>query len=63
MDDRYHITVPSMTNRIREFAQPDEEINYRFLDVIDTFCWTISTRQDRCPNAGIIKNDIGPYRI
>lgn len=58
--DQYKISVPSMMNRIREFAT--EDMNYRFLDVIDTHCWTISTRQDRCPNAGIIKNDDGPYR-
>lgn len=61
-DERYQITVPSMTNRIREFAQPDQDISYRFLDVIDTFCWTISTRQDRCPNAGIIPNGNSTYR-
>ncbi|WP_084242394.1 DNA cytosine methyltransferase [Planomicrobium okeanokoites] len=59
-DERYQITVPSMLNRIAEFAT--EESEYRFLDVIDTHCWTISTRQDRCPNAGIIKNENAPYR-
>lgn len=58
--EQYQITVPSMTSRIREYTQG--ETSYRFLDVIDSYCWTISTRQDRCPNAGIIKNNSGPYR-
>jgi DNA (cytosine-5)-methyltransferase 1 len=57
--EQYMITIPSMLNRIREFAPPD--VNYRFLDVIDSHCWTISTRQDRCPNAGIIPTN-GGYR-
>ena len=59
-DEKYMITVPSMLNRIREFAPPD--INYRFLDVIEDSCWTISTRQDRSPNAGILRRDNGQYR-
>ena len=59
-DEQYMITVPSMLNRIREFAPPD--INYRFLDVIEDSCWTISTRQDRSPNAGILRRDNGQYR-
>jgi DNA (cytosine-5)-methyltransferase 1 len=58
--DQYKINIPSMLNRIREFAPPD--VNYRFLDVIDSHCWTISTRQDRSPNAGIIPMSDGQYR-
>lgn len=58
--EQYMINIPSMKNRIREFAPPT--INYRFLDVIKDSCWTISTRQDRSPNAGIIKRDNGQYR-
>lgn len=58
--EQYQITIPSMLNRIREFAPAD--VNYRFLDVIDTHCWTISTRQDRCPNAGIIPMGKNQYR-
>ena len=59
-DEQYFITIPSMKNRIREFAP--QNINYRFLDVIEDSCWTISTRQDRCPNAGIIRMINGQYR-
>jgi DNA (cytosine-5)-methyltransferase 1 len=58
--EQYLINIPSMINRIKEFAKPN--VNYRFLDVIESHCWTISTRQDRCPNAGIVKMDNGQYR-
>ncbi|AND39534.1 DNA cytosine methyltransferase [Cytobacillus oceanisediminis] len=61
-DEKYNITIPSMLNKIKEL-NPIGNRNYnRFLDVIDTHCWTISTRQDRCPNAGIIKLKDGQYR-
>jgi DNA (cytosine-5)-methyltransferase 1 len=62
VDDRYMINIPSMLNKIKEFT-PQREGNYqRYLDVIDDSCWTISTRQDRCPNAGIIKHSDKQYR-
>jgi DNA (cytosine-5)-methyltransferase 1 len=56
--DQYQINIPSMLNRIAEF-NPNN--SYRALDVIEDSCWTISTRQDRCPNAGVIKHPNG-YR-
>lgn len=59
--EQYQITIPSMLNRIEEF-NPTLSKNYRPLDVINDSCWTISTRQDRCPNAGIIKQSDGGYR-
>lgn len=59
--EQYMINIPSMLNRIEEF-NPAAKVKYRTLDVIEDSCWTISTRQDRCPNAGIIKTDSGPYR-
>lgn len=58
---QYIIDIPSMLNRIEEF-NPDAKNKYRTLDVIEDSCWTISTRQDRCPNAGILKTDTGHYR-
>lgn len=58
--EQHFITIPSMLRRIEEFAT--EKSNYRFLDVIDSHCNTITTRQDRCPNAGIIKMPDGRYR-
>jgi DNA (cytosine-5)-methyltransferase 1 len=62
-DERYTITIPSMLRKIKEFNRIPTNSKYnRFLDVIDDYCWTISTRQDRCPNAGIIRMDNGQYR-
>ncbi|QVY62972.1 DNA cytosine methyltransferase [Cytobacillus gottheilii] len=61
-DEKYMITVPSMTSKIAEI-NPDGIAGYsRTLDVIDTHCWTITERQDRCPNAGIIKLAPKRYR-
>lgn len=60
--EQYMINIPSMVNRIKELA-PNREGSYqRYLDVIEDCCWTISTRQDRCPNAGIIKHSDKQYR-
>lgn len=60
--EQYMINIPSMLSKIKEFA-PNRKGSYqRYLDVIEDSCWTISTRQDRCPNAGILKTDSGSYR-
>ncbi|MDN8590959.1 DNA (cytosine-5-)-methyltransferase [Paenibacillus sp. 11B] len=59
--EQYQVNIPSMLSRIEEF-NPAVRGKYRPLDVIEDRCWTISTRQDRCPNAGIIKQDNGTYR-
>lgn len=61
--EQYLINIPSMLNKIKEFNPNPVNARYnRFLDVIDEHCWTISTRQDRCPNAGILKRNDGQYR-
>lgn len=63
-DPQYQINIPSMLNKIEEFnpVQPQDSYKRR-LGVIDTHCWTITERQDRCPNAGIIRIDGKPaYR-
>lgn len=63
-DPQYMITIPSMLNKIEEFNPVRREDAYkRRLGVIDSHCWTITERQDRCPNAGIIRLDDQPaYR-
>ncbi len=33
------------------------------LSVIDSYCYTITTRQDRAPNSGVIKRKDGSYRF
>lgn len=62
--EQYLITIPSMLNKIKEFnPNPNPSGNYkRQLDVIDRYCYTITERQDRCPNAGIIRLNKPQYR-
>jgi DNA (cytosine-5)-methyltransferase 1 len=60
--EKYLIKVPSMLNKIKEFNPNPTGAYKRQLDVIDSHCWTITTRQDRCPNSGIIRLSDGQYR-
>lgn len=63
-EPQYTINIPSMRNKIEEFnpVKPGDAYKRR-LGVIDSHCWTITERQDRCPNAGIIRADDKPeYR-
>lgn len=61
-DEKYFITIPSMTSKIPEINPGGIEGYSRMLGVIDTHCWTITERQDRCPNAGIIRMGAKRYR-
>ncbi|MDE5054881.1 DNA (cytosine-5-)-methyltransferase [Niallia taxi] len=55
-DPQYLINIPSMLSKIEEFNPVKSSDSYkRRLSVIDSHCWTITERQDRCPNAGIIR--------
>jgi len=60
--EQYLITIPSMLNKIKEFNPKPSGTYKRQLDVIDKFCYTITERQDRCPNAGIIRLNKPQYR-
>lgn len=60
--ERYLINIPSMLNKIKEFNPKPVGSYTRQLDVIESFCYTISERQDRCPNAGIIRLNRPQYR-
>lgn len=62
-EEQYMITIPSMLNKIAEFnpVRPADKYKRR-LDVIEDSCWTITERQDRCPNAGVIRLDGPKYR-
>lgn len=59
--DYYTIVSPSMTNRI----VPDNYDNAPLdaLSVIKNYAMTITTKQDRCPNSGIVKRKNGQYRL
>lgn len=60
--EQYLITIPSMLNKIKEFNPKPTGSYKRQLDVIKDFCYTITERQDRCPNAGIIRLSNPQYR-
>src|SRR5690606_4373729 len=60
--EQYLITIPSMLNKIKEFNPKPIGSYKRQLDVIEDYCYTITERQDRCPNAGIIRLNKPQYR-
>lgn len=54
--EQYLINIPSMLSKIAELNPVEPSDTYkRRLDEIKGFCYTITERQDRCPNAGYIK--------
>ena len=58
IEDEYIITQPSMLRKIG-----DTKGFGGGLKVIKDYCYTITTKQMRCPNAGIIEVKDGVYRI
>jgi DNA (cytosine-5)-methyltransferase 1 len=60
--EQYLIKIPSMLSKIKEFNPKPTGSYKRQLDVIEEYCYTITERQDRCPNAGIIRLDSPQYR-
>ncbi|MCR8982636.1 DNA cytosine methyltransferase [Brevibacillus laterosporus] len=59
---QYLINIPSMLSKIKEFNPRASGSYKRQLDVINDYCYTITERQDRCPNAGIIRLNKPQYR-
>lgn len=58
--ESYTITQPSMLSKLPG-STPVGSYK-RLLDPIEDYAYTITTRQDRCPNSGVIKMDNGNYR-
>lgn len=62
VEEKYIITQPSMVSKL-----PGKEVpgtfGGRMLQEIKEYAWTITTKQMRCPNAGVIKMQDGRYRI
>lgn len=61
IDDRYDITCPSMLKQIDPLNFDNAPL--KTLSVIKNYAMTISTRQDRCPNSGIIQRKNGKWRL
>lgn len=58
--DKHLVTQPSMLRLIHgEFTNPKFK---RRVDVIEDYCYTITTRQSRCPNSGVLDLGNGQYR-
>lgn len=58
VSDEFTITQPSMLKKINSTSG---SFGGR-LKVIEDYCWTITTKQMRCPNSGIIDLGNGKYR-
>ena len=59
--DYYTVTQPSMLSRIEEISDCNSEFSGR-VPVIKNFSMTITCKQMRCPNSGVIKMSNGRYR-
>ena len=59
--EEYTIVSPSNISKIDESNFDNAPL--KKFSVIKNYAMTISTRQDRCPNAGIIKRKNGKYRL
>ena len=60
-EEKYIVTQPSMLKKI-PCSNTFQKNNYGSLKVIEDSCSTITTKQMRCPNAGIIKLEDNRYR-
>ena len=60
-EEKYLVTQPSMLKKI-PCSNTFQKNNYGYLKVIKESCLTITTKQMRSPNAGIIKLDENLYR-
>lgn len=59
VDEKYLMTQPSM---IRKLPNAQDVWKFRALDIIEDYAYTITTRQDRCPNSGVVPLEDGRYR-
>ncbi|ULG73069.1 DNA cytosine methyltransferase [Macrococcus brunensis] len=65
-DDKYTVTSQSMLSRIRgssTFVPPSERTFKGSCEVIDQYAYTVTTRQDRSPNSGVVKIADNKYRL
>lgn len=60
VDESYTITSPSMLGKLHG---KDNSAFAGRLKVIEDYCWTITTKQNRCPNSGVIDIGNGNYRL
>jgi DNA (cytosine-5)-methyltransferase 1 len=59
-DEKYIVSQPSMLSKLPG-NKPNPKFN-RLLDVIEDYAYTITTKQMRCPNSGVLRLEDGRYR-
>src|SRR5690606_23857396 len=62
VDEKYVVTQPSMVSRLPGQPVDPNKFGGRMLDEIKDFAYTITTKQMRVPNSGVVKLPDGRYR-
>jgi DNA (cytosine-5)-methyltransferase 1 len=62
VEDRYIITQPSMVRKLPGKPVVPGTFGGRMLDEVKDYVYTITTKQMRCPNSGVVKLPDGRFR-
>lgn len=62
VDEKYIITQPSMIRKLPDKPVVSGTYGGRMLDEVKDFVYTITTKQMRCPNSGVIRVDADRWR-
>lgn len=62
VDEKYTITQPSMIKRLPGMPIVPGTFGGRMLQEVEDFVYTITTKQMRCPNSGVIRLDEDRFR-
>ncbi|GKV66717.1 MULTISPECIES: DNA cytosine methyltransferase [unclassified Sporosarcina] len=62
VDEKYLITQPSMIRKLPDKPVVSGTYGGRMLDEVKDFVYTITTKQMRCPNSGVIRVDADSWR-
>lgn len=62
VDEKYVVTQPSMVRKLPGKPLVSGSFGGRMLEEIKEFAYTITTKQMRCPNSGVVKMQDGRYR-
>jgi len=62
VDDKYIITQPSMVRKLPGRPVVSGSFGGRMLTEVKDYVYTITTKQMRCPNSGVVKLPDGGYR-
>jgi DNA (cytosine-5)-methyltransferase 1 len=62
VEEKYIVTQPSMIKKLPGKPIVPGSFNGRMLDEVKDYVYTITTKQMRCPNSGVVKMSNGQYR-